>query len=105
MRYRTRVTAPATALIGVATALTVGSAAHAAPAAASPGAETLGDPVFPSLGNDGYRVCAYTLDLAYDATTRLVTATATLEILTTQALSRFSLAGLAPDITSRRLAR
>ncbi|MEV2213302.1 M1 family metallopeptidase [Streptomyces sp. NPDC050997] len=109
MRYRTRVTAPATALIGAATALTVGSAAHAAPAASSPaasspGAETLGDPVFPSLGNDGYRVNAYTLDFAYDATTKLVTATATLEILTTQALSRFSLDALGLDITSVRVA-
>jgi aminopeptidase N len=100
MRYRTRVTAPATALIGTAAALTVGSVAHAAPAASSPGAETLGDPVFPSLGNDGYRVSAYVLDFAYDATTRLVTATATLRIRTTQALSRFSLDALGLDITS-----
>jgi aminopeptidase N len=104
MRYRTRVTAPATALIGTAAALTVGFPAHAAPAATSPGAETLGDPVFPSLGNDGYRVSAYCLDLAYDATTRLVTATATLKITTTQALSRFSLDALGLDITSVRVA-
>ncbi|MFI5674296.1 M1 family metallopeptidase [Streptomyces cellulosae] len=104
MRYRTRVTAPATALIGTAAALTVGFPAHAAPAASSPGAETLGDPVFPALGNDGYRVSAYCLDLAYDATTRLVTATATLKITTTQALSRFSLDALGLDITSVRVA-
>jgi aminopeptidase N len=105
MRYRTRVTAPVTALIGTAAALTVGStAAHAAPAASSPGAETLGDPVFPSLGNDGYRVSSYALDLAYDATTRLVTATATLRITTTQALSRLSLDALGLDITSVRVA-
>lgn len=104
MRYRTRVTAPATALIGTAAALTIGSTAHAAPAASSPGAETLGDPVFPTLGNGGYRVSAYALDFAYDATTKLVTASATLRICTTQALSRFSLDALGLDIQDVRVA-
>lgn len=97
MRYRTRVTAPA-ALIGTAVALSVPSQAHAAPATGTPGPETLGDPVFPSLGNDGYRVSAYHLDLAYDASTRLVDATATLTITSTEALSRFSLDALGLDI-------
>ncbi|MER5604052.1 M1 family metallopeptidase [Streptomyces sp. NPDC002265] len=105
MRYRTRVTAPAAALFGTAVALTVGGAAHAAPgepdapgAPGAPGAETLGDPVYPGLGNDGYRVHAYHLDFAYDATTRLVDATATLKLRTTQALTRFSLDCLGLDI-------
>ncbi|WP_210593057.1 M1 family metallopeptidase [Streptomyces sp. GESEQ-35] len=101
MRYRTRVTAPA-ALIGTAAALSVGSPAHAAKATATqngtPGPETLGDPVYPSLGSDGYRVSAYHLDLAYDATTKLVDATATLKITTTQELTRFSLDALGLDI-------
>ncbi|WP_328350919.1 M1 family metallopeptidase [Streptomyces sp. NBC_00445] len=98
MRYRSRVTAPA-ALIGTAAALSVGAQAHAAPAATgTPGPETLGDPVYPSLGNDGYRVSAYHLDLAYDATTKLVDATATLKITTTQELTRFSLDALGLDI-------
>ncbi|MFE0515844.1 M1 family metallopeptidase, partial [Streptomyces sp. NPDC058964] len=67
------------------------------------GPETLGDPVFPALGNDGYRVSSYDLDLAYDATTRLVDAAATLRIRTTQALTRFSLDALGLDIRSIRV--
>ncbi|MFD5793867.1 M1 family metallopeptidase [Streptomyces diastatochromogenes] len=102
MRYRTRVTAPAAVLIGTTAALTLGSPAQATPGrrTGDPGPETLGDPVFPALGNDGYRVSAYHLDLAYDPTTRLVDATATLRIRTTRALSRFSLDALGLDIRS-----
>ncbi|MER6065334.1 M1 family metallopeptidase [Streptomyces sp. NPDC001792] len=103
MRYRSRVTAPAAALIGTATALTVGSPALAAGAAGrtgEPGRETLGDPVFPALGNDGYRVSSYHLDLAYDPTTQRVECTATLKIRTMRALTRFSLDALGLDIRS-----
>ncbi|MFI7407671.1 M1 family metallopeptidase [Streptomyces sp. NPDC049627] len=112
MRYRTRVTAPAAALIGTAAALTAAPSAHAAPTptgtsaaktSGTPGPETVGDPVYPALGNDGYRVAAYHLDFSYDATTRLVDATATLKIRTTQALSRFSLDSLGLDIRSVRV--
>nr|WSY49873.1 M1 family metallopeptidase [Streptomyces sp. NBC_00886] len=104
MRYRTRVTAPAVALIGTAAALTAGSPALAAPrGSGTEGAETLGDPVFPSLGNDGYRVLAYDLDLAYDATTKLVDGTATIELRTTESLSRFSLDALGLDIRAVRV--
>ncbi|MFC9126523.1 M1 family metallopeptidase [Streptomyces sp. NPDC057099] len=109
MRYRTRVTAPAAALIGTAAALTTGAPARAATSEetgrtdAAPGPETLGDPVFPALGNDGYRVSAYHLDFAYDATTRLVEATAILTIHTTQPLSRLSLDALGLDIRSVRV--
>jgi aminopeptidase N len=109
MRYRSRVTAPA-ALIGTAAALTAGLPAHAATGEQrgtahkpSPGPETLGDPVYPALGNDGYRVAAYHLDLAWDATTRTVTGTATLRITTTQALSRLSLDALGLDIGAVRV--
>ncbi|MEV6118451.1 M1 family metallopeptidase [Streptomyces sp. NPDC052109] len=101
MRYRSRVTAPAAALIGTATALAVGSPARAAGAGqrtGEPGPETLGDPVFPALGNDGYRVSSYHLDLAYDPTTKRVEGTATLTIRTNLALSRFSLDALGLDI-------
>ncbi|MFE1438674.1 M1 family metallopeptidase [Streptomyces sp. NPDC058739] len=104
MRYRSRVTAPA-ALIGTAVALSAGSTAHAATGKRPKnppvqGPETLGDPVFPSLGNDGYRVCGYHLDLVWDATTRLVGATARLTVRTTQALSRLSLDALGLDIAA-----
>lgn len=112
MRYRSRVTAPAAALIGTAAALAAAPSAHATPTltgasaaktSGTPGPETLGDPVYPALGNDGYRVGAYHLDFSYDATTRLVDATATLKIRTTQALSRFSLDSLGLDIRSVRV--
>ncbi|MFD5544992.1 M1 family metallopeptidase, partial [Streptomyces sp. NPDC127079] len=69
----------------------------------APGPETLGDPVFPALGNDGYRVRAYDLDLAYDATTRLVAGTATLCVRTTENLSRLSLDALGLDISAVRV--
>lgn len=107
MRYRSRVTAPAAALIGTAAVLAGGNPAYAgaktddgpAPETAPEAApETLGDPVFPALGNDGYRVDAYHLDFSYDASTALVDATATLELRTTQALTRFSLDALGLDI-------
>ncbi|MER6560751.1 M1 family metallopeptidase [Streptomyces sp. NPDC001027] len=106
MRYRSRVTAPAAALIGTAAVLAGGTTAHAdgkpddAPA---PAPETLADPVFPNLGNDGYRVTAYRLDVSYDATTALVDATATLDLRTTQALSRLSLDSLGLDIRTVRV--
>ncbi|WP_433454361.1 M1 family metallopeptidase [Streptomyces sp. CA-142005] len=103
MRYRSRVTAPVAALIGTATALTVGSPALAAGTAGrtgEPGPETLGDPVIPALGNDGYRVSSYHLDLAYDPTTQRVECTATLKIRTMRALTRFSLDALGLDIRS-----
>ncbi|MDX3451852.1 M1 family metallopeptidase [Streptomyces sp. ME02-8801-2C] len=116
MRYRTRLTAPAAALLGTAAATTLAPSAHAASGgtagtatatgkdAAEPGAETLGDPVYPSLGNDGYRVASYHLDLAYDATTKLVDGEATLRIRTTQDLSRLSLDSLGLDIRAVRVA-
>ncbi|SBT95178.1 Peptidase family M1 [Streptomyces sp. DI166] len=104
MRNRTRVTAPA-ALIGTAAVLAVAPTAHAAKAkgGGTPGPETLGDPVYPALGNDGYRVSSYHLDFAYDGTTKLVDATATLRIRTAQALSRFSLDALGLDVRSVRV--
>jgi len=112
MRYRTRLTAPAAVLLGTAAATTLAPSAHAASGgttkgasggSAGPGPETLGDPVYPSLGNDGYRVSAYHLDLAYDATTKLVDGTATLRIRTTQALTRLSVDSLGLDIRSVRV--
>ncbi|GAB2761949.1 M1 family metallopeptidase [Streptomyces bullii] len=100
-------TAPAVALIGTAAALTTTVPAQAATgqrsATGSPGPETLGDPVYPGLGNDGYRVSAYHLDFAYDAMTRLVDARATLTIRTTQELTRLSLDALGLDIRSVRV--
>ncbi|MEU5124051.1 M1 family metallopeptidase [Streptomyces asoensis] len=103
MRYRSRVTAPA-ALIGTAAVLGGGTTAYAAPGPdGAPAPETLGDPVFPALGNDGYRVGSYHLDLSYDPTTTLVDGTATLELRTTRALTRLSLDSLGLDVRTVRV--
>ncbi|MER6122073.1 M1 family metallopeptidase [Streptomyces sp. NPDC001795] len=103
MRYRSRVTAPAAALIGTA-AVSLASAptarADAPGRTATPGAETVGDPVFPALGNGGYRVTAYDLDLSYDSGTRRVDATVRLTVETLQDLSRLSLDCLGLDVRS-----
>lgn len=56
-----------------------------------PGAEGVGDPYFPGLGNGGYDVDHYDLDLAWAADTGVLTGRATIEATTTQDLSRFQL--------------
>ncbi|CAL9327927.1 M1 family metallopeptidase [Streptomyces sp. Tu 3180] len=62
------------------------------------GGTGLGDPVFPSLGNTGYRVAAYLLDFTYHADTKLVDAKATITIRTTERLAGFSLDLLGPEV-------
>src|SRR5690606_33814555 len=56
-----------------------------------PGSDGLGDPVFPTYGNGGYRVSHYDIDVAYDPQTRRLTGTTTIEATATQALSAFHL--------------
>ncbi|QXE33459.1 M1 family metallopeptidase [Streptomyces sp. GMY02] len=105
MRYRTRVTAPAAALLGTTAALALSPAASAAArtrttegqdarglrTGGTPGGDSLGDPVYPVLGNTGYRVSAYLLDFTYHADTRLVDASVTVTAYAKQDLSLFSL--------------
>jgi aminopeptidase N len=77
----------------------IAALAIAAPAASangdrpSPGAPSAGDPLFPGLGNGGYDVQHYTLDLVYGSTApvQTVPAMATIEAEATQSLSRFNL--------------
>ncbi|HEY6737344.1 MAG TPA: M1 family metallopeptidase [Actinopolymorphaceae bacterium] len=68
-------------------------------AAATPGAPGVGDSVYPNLGNGGYDVQAYVLDLAYDDESTLVDGTMTMTALARQHLSSFNLdsAGLTID--------
>src|SRR3954447_11689898 len=68
-------------------------AAPAAAAGPSPGAPGLGDRLFPGLGNGGYDVRHYTLDLVYRsaAPVQTVPALVTIDARATQALSRFDL--------------
>src|SRR4051794_6150832 len=69
----------------------------AAPALAnggpSPGAAGLGDRIFPLLGNGGYDVQHYDVDLTYatSAPTQSMDGTVTILARATQALSRFDL--------------
>ncbi|MFJ5223415.1 M1 family metallopeptidase [Streptomyces sp. NPDC088400] len=109
MRYRTRVTAPAAALLGTAAAVTLAPSARAegvggagrsgnSEPPGTPGGDSLGDPVYPVLGNTGYRVSAYLLDLTYRAAAKLVDASVTITAYATQNLSRFSLDSLGLDI-------
>jgi len=69
--------------------------APAAPAGAAfePGSKSLGDPIFPQIGNGGYDVAHYELDLDYDpAANRFRAGTrTTITARATQGLSRFSL--------------
>lgn len=87
------------AAITVAAALTgpvsqaVGSpsAPTSPPVAPSPGAQGLGDPIFPLDGNGGYKVNRYFLDFDWQAPRTPFEAAATVKATTTQALSRFDL--------------
>ena len=68
-------------------------AAPAAATAASPGAAGLGDRLAPGLGNGGYDVLHYDLDLRYatSAPSQSLDGTVTILAQATQSLSRFNL--------------
>jgi aminopeptidase N len=55
------------------------------------GADGIGDPLFPSLGNGGYDALHYTLDLSADIQSDTLSGTVTMEAQATQALSAFNL--------------
>src|SRR5918998_6404271 len=87
---------PVVAILAVAAAALV----LAAPAAAdgrhappSPGAPGIGDRLFPTLGNGGYDVLHYHLDLRYatSAPSQSIDGTVTIVARATQSLSRFNL--------------
>lgn len=65
----------------------------------SPGAPGIGDPYFPLLGNGGYDVSHYTLDLDLDvAAGSILGATAAIDAVATQDLSAFNLDFRGPQI-------
>ncbi|MFD7159590.1 M1 family metallopeptidase [Kribbella sp. NPDC059898] len=71
-----------------------GPAADASPGRASrfsPGAPGAGDPYFPDMGNGGYDVSHYDIKLAFDSSTKAISATTTIVARATQNLSRFDL--------------
>jgi hypothetical protein len=65
--------------------------ADAAPPRFVQGAPGIGDPYFPFDGNGGYDVRHYGLDLSYAPDTDVLTGVATIDLVTTQNLSRFNL--------------
>ena len=79
-------------LLVVLFVLALAAPAHAA-GGASPGAAGIGDRLFPGLGNGGYDVQHYDLDLRYatSAPSQPIDGTVTIFARATQSLSRFDL--------------
>lgn len=97
-------------LIALSVAAGLGAASLIGPAGAqagssrpSPGAPGVGDRIFPLLGNGGYDVGHYSLNLRYDASLRHVLARVTLQARASAALSRFNLDYGAEPLTSLRV--
>ena len=78
-------------LLAVCVPLTAGAASPLAEPTPGPGALTQEDPFVPALGNGGYRVRHYDLDLRYVPHTRRLGGTVTIAATTTHALTAFSL--------------
>ena len=62
------------------------------------GADGIGDPFFPQMGNGGYDVQHYRIDLTADVAQNLIKANVTIEAVTTEALRTFNLDFSGPDI-------
>jgi aminopeptidase N len=65
-----------------------------------PGAEEIGDSLFPLAGNGGYDVQHYTIDLAVNVQDNTIAGTTTIDALATQNLSSFNLDFSALDVDS-----
>src|SRR5690606_23732943 len=92
---RPRVTPMIAALTAAATLLTPQTAAAQA---YTPGAAGVGDPYFPQAGNGGYDARHYDLNLAYDPSSRKLTARTTMLATATRDLSRFNLDFSGPKV-------
>ena len=77
------------AAAGMAAALVLATPAGAADWTA--GAPTSGDPFFPQMGNGGYDVQHYSLDLDYDPATQVLDGSARITLIPTQDLDQFNL--------------
>lgn len=55
------------------------------------GSDSIGDPYYPEMGNGGYDVQHYTLDLTVDVENNIIDGTVTIDFIATQALSTFNL--------------
>jgi aminopeptidase N len=95
MLWTTCVVLMTSALLGI---LAPGAAADQARFAR--GAQSLGDPLFPTIGNGGYDVRHYDLDLDYWIGSKRLKGTARIDAVATQNLSAFSL-----DLTAWNVVR
>ena len=95
---RTRLLLPMALTIALTAGAMPAAEATGAGAHARPGAQTLDDPVFPTLGNGGYDALKYDLDFSYQADTKLVDAVTALAARATQNLSQFSLDSVGAQI-------
>lgn len=78
-------------VVVISTELVPAATAAPVPLNPLPGAEGIGDPYFPQMGNGGYDAIHYTLDLSVDMEGNVLDGTAIIETLATQDLSRFNL--------------
>ncbi|WP_432947054.1 M1 family metallopeptidase [Kribbella sp. CA-253562] len=102
--HRFTVLLTATIGLGLSATLVATTAVASAPAAhGSPGVHSLGDRLFPTLGNGGYDVQDYDLSLRYRPDRTTMAASVTIRALSTQALSSFSLDSVAQRITGVRV--
>ncbi|MBN1438316.1 MAG: M1 family metallopeptidase [Anaerolineales bacterium] len=67
------------------------------------GSEGIGDPYFPNMGNGGYDVASYELDIRVDMEVEEISAVATISARALQALGRFNLDFKQFDILSLRV--
>jgi len=81
----------ATVALGITAGLVLTAFSPAHAAVFTPGAPGAGDPYFPDMGNGGYRVSHYDIDLTYDPSTKGIQATTAVRARATQNLSRFDL--------------
>lgn len=97
-----RTTALLAATIGLSLMATTAVAASPG-TQGTPGAHSLGDRLFPTLGNGGYDVQDYDLSLHYQPDRSTMPASVTVRALATQALSSFSLDSISQRITAVRV--
>jgi aminopeptidase N len=73
---------------------------HTATPSPNQGADSLGDPLYPQMGNGGYDAQHYTIDLKVDVKKNFIDGTSTLAALATQTLSSFNLDFHGLDVSS-----
>lgn len=88
---------------GLALALALSTALLSASAPVATAAASLGDPVFPSLGNTGYDALAYDLSFDYRPDTRTVDATAVITARLSRTLARLELDALGLTVRAVRV--